>query len=177
MSRVKALYEATEARYDGQVTLRSPPPPRLGPPLIGALLRGPWEVVHQRLLSGLHERGFTDLGPAHLSVLKWPGPDGLRPSELAAQARVTKQAMNYLLGNMEQAGYVIRAQDPHDLRSRRVRLTARGHAVATAMREIVREVEADWEHELGAERFAELRTLLGELHDKVCTRQGPATRS
>jgi hypothetical protein len=45
------------------------------------------------------------------------------------------------------------------------------------MREIVREVEADWERELGAERFAELRTLLGELRDKVGTGQGPATRS
>jgi DNA-binding MarR family transcriptional regulator len=150
------------------VTLRSSTPRPFGPPLIGALLRGPWEVVHQRLLDGLHERGFTDLGPAHLLVLQWPTPDGLRPSELAAQARMTKQAMNYLLGNMEQAGYLTRAQDPDDRRSRRIRLTGRGHAVIKAMREIVREVEADWERELGAERFAELRTLLGELRDKVC---------
>ena len=150
------------------MTLRSSTQRPVGPPLIGALLRGPWEVVHQRMLDGLHERGFTDLGPAHLLVLQWPSPDGLRPSELAAQARMTKQAMNYLLGNMQQAGYLTRAKDPDDRRSRRIRLTARGHAVTEAMREIVREVEADWERELGAEPFAELRTLLGELRDKVC---------
>lgn len=148
------------------MTLRSPTRRPVGPPLIGALLRGPWEVVHQRMLDGLHERGFTDLGAAHLLVLQWPSPDGRRPSELAAQARMTKQAMNYLLSNMQQAGYLTRVDDPEDRRSRRIRLTARGRAAIKAIREIVREVEADWERELGAERFAELRNLLGELHDK-----------
>ena len=32
-----------------------------GPPLIGALLRIPWEAVQQRMLERLHENGFEDL--------------------------------------------------------------------------------------------------------------------
>src|ERR1700756_73214 len=79
------------------------------PPLIGALLRVPWETVHERMLTGLHERGFGDLVAAHLNVLLYPGPEDMRPSDLAARTRMSKQALNYLLGQMEQLGYLTRA--------------------------------------------------------------------
>jgi len=45
-----------------------------GPPLIGALLRVPLETVRARMLERLHEHGFTDLDPAHLILLQYPGP-------------------------------------------------------------------------------------------------------
>jgi DNA-binding MarR family transcriptional regulator len=140
---------------------------RHGPPLIGALLRMPWERVLERLLAGLHERGFTDLGAAHLTVLQWPGPDDLRPSELAARSRISKQALNYLLGQLERRGYLQRQDDPRDQRFKRIALTERGQRAARAMRDIVREVEAEWSHALGPERFAELRLLLTDLNDQV----------
>ena len=63
-------------------------------PLIGALLRIPWEEVRSRMLERLHERGFDDLDQAHLALFQYPGPDGARPSELAARLRVSKQAVN-----------------------------------------------------------------------------------
>jgi DNA-binding MarR family transcriptional regulator len=134
-----------------------------GPPLIGALLRAPWEVVRERMLAGLHARGFTDLHAAHLNVLQYPGPDGLRPSELAAQTRMTKQALNYLLGQMERLGYLERRDDAADQRFKRIHLSRRGHGAIRAIREIVGEVEAEWEQELGPDNFAELRELLGRL--------------
>jgi len=55
--------------------------------LIGALLRIPWEIVRERMLEGLHQRGFTDLIPADLTVLQYPGPDNLR--RCAASTRST----------------------------------------------------------------------------------------
>src|SRR5678816_3365537 len=76
-----------------------------GPPLIGALLRMPWEVVQRRMLAALHERGFDDLDAAHLNVFQYPGPEGARPSELAARLRISKQALNYLLGELEPVSY------------------------------------------------------------------------
>jgi DNA-binding MarR family transcriptional regulator len=133
------------------------------PPLIGALLRMPWEIVRQRMLDGLHQRGFTDLVPAHLTVLQYPGPDGQRPSELADRVRISKQALNYLLGQMEDLGYLTRETDNEDQRAKRVRLTARGHAVIQNIREIVAEVETEWETQLGAASFAQLRDLLTQL--------------
>jgi DNA-binding MarR family transcriptional regulator len=137
--------------------------PAIGPPLIGALLRAPWETVRERMLAGLHERGFDDLHAAHLTVLQYPPPDDIRPLDLATQRRLSKQALNHQLGQLERLGYVSRRPDPDDRRHTRVDLTARGRAAIAAIREIVREVELEWESRLGPRRFAQLRELLVEL--------------
>ena len=86
----------------------------------------PWEAVQRHMLERLHERGFDDLDAAHLNVFQYPGPQGARPSELAARLRISKQALNYLLGELERLGYLERRPDPDDLRSKRIALTARG---------------------------------------------------
>lgn len=135
----------------------------LEPPLIGALLRRPWETVRERMLSGLHQAGFSDLVAAHLTVLQYPGPENRRPSDLAAETNMSKQAIDYLLGQMEELGYLAREHDENDQRSRRIRLTERGHAAARTMRDIVREVEREWAKEVGPTRFEQLRELLIEI--------------
>jgi DNA-binding MarR family transcriptional regulator len=138
--------------------------PPVGPPLIGALLRIPWEAVQRHMLARLHERGFDDLDAAHLHLLQYPGPQGRRPSELAADLRVSKQALNYQLGQLERLGYLERQQDPHDLRSKRIVLTERGLALIPVIREAVAEMESAWARELGTEHFARLRGLLVDLN-------------
>src|SRR5207245_2954726 len=115
-----------------------------GPPLIGAFLRMPWEAVQQRMLERLHERGFDDLDAAHLNVFQYPGPQGARPSELAARLRISKQALNYLLGELERLDYLERRPDPDDLRSKRVALTLRGTSAISVIREAVGEIETAW---------------------------------
>ena len=124
----------------------------------------PWEEVQRRMLDRLHERGYDDLDAAHLHVFQYPGPQGARPSELAARLRISKQALNYLLGQLERLGYLERVADPDDLRSKRVALTARGAAAITVIREAVADLETAWARELGADRFAQLRGLLLELN-------------
>jgi DNA-binding MarR family transcriptional regulator len=116
------------------------------------------------MLTGLHERGFTDLAPAHVDVWRYPGPENQRPSELATQTRMTKQALNYLLGQLEHLGYLTRETDPNDQRSKRVRLTPRGHAATGAIYEIVQEVETEWAQQLGPRKFGQLRRLLTQLY-------------
>ena len=137
----------------------------LGPPLIGALLRMPVDAIRARMLAELHEAGFDDLVPAHLIVLQYPGPENRRPSELASQARMTKQAMNYLLGEMQRLGYLKREPDRQDHRSKRVRLTRRGDAAGQTIRQIVGQIETELEHELGPQQFGHLRTLLIALNE------------
>ena len=134
------------------------------PPLIGALLRVPFETVRDRMLAGLHERGFTDLVAAHLDVFQYPGPENQRPLQLATQTRMTKQALNYLLGQLQQLGYLTRETDDSDQRFKRIRLTPRGHAATKAIREIVQDVETEWGQQLGARKFAQLRDLLTQLY-------------
>lgn len=136
-----------------------------GPPLIGALLRAPATRVRRHMLLRLHEHGFTDLDAAHLDVFQYPGPQGLRPSELAARLQISKQALNYLLGQLESRGYLSRAADPEDLRSKRIVLTERGLATVPVIRSAVAELEGEWGERLGPKRFAQLRALLVDLND------------
>jgi DNA-binding MarR family transcriptional regulator len=136
-----------------------------GPPLIGALLRVPLETVRRRMLDRLHENGFEDLEAAHLIVLQYPGPQGRRPSELASQLQVSKQALNYLLGELERLGYLERRPDPDDRRSKRIALTPRGLAIVPVIRGAVGEIEAEWAKQLGTKRFDQLRRLLLDLND------------
>jgi DNA-binding MarR family transcriptional regulator len=149
----------------------SPPPP-----LIGALLRVPFETVRDRMLTGLHERGFTDLVAAHLDVFQYPGPENQRPLELAIKTRMTKQALNYLLGQLQQLGYLNRETDNRDKRSKRIRLTPKGLAAGKAIREIVQELEAEWEQQLGPRKFAQLRGLLTQLYAVVTPTSDQAKR-
>jgi DNA-binding MarR family transcriptional regulator len=135
-----------------------------GPPLIGALLRVPWEAVQRHMLERLHERGFDDLDAAHLNVFQYPGPQGARPSELAGRLRISKQALNYLLGQLERLDYLERRPDPDDLRSKRLALTPRGTAAVRVIRDAVAEIESAWAQQLGPQRFAQLRGLLLDLN-------------
>src|SRR6266576_6682261 len=120
-----------------------------GPALIGALLRLPWDAVQQHMLDRLHESGFTDFDAAYLTVFQYPGPQGSRPSELAARLRISKQALNYLLGGLERLGYLERRADLDDLRSKRIALTPRGTAVVNAIRDAVADLETAWAKQLG----------------------------
>jgi DNA-binding MarR family transcriptional regulator len=135
------------------------------PPLIGALLRAPWEAVQRHMLDRLHDRGFADFDAAYLIVFQYPGPDGARPSDLAARLRVSKQALNHLLTQLEKLGYLDRRPDPDDLRSKRITLTARGSSAVRVIREAVAEIETSWAQQLGARRFAEFRRLLLDVNE------------
>jgi len=132
------------------------------PPFIGALLRLARQTVVERLLKGLADAGFADINAAYFSVLHYPTPDGATPSELAERASMSKQAMNYTLGQLEELGYLKRTSEP-GRRQTTVRLTARGwHAIETIF-ETSLAIEAELRSAVGADRYAEFRTALQRL--------------
>jgi DNA-binding MarR family transcriptional regulator len=155
------MIETTSSSHFTKTAMDGEP---FGPPLIGALLRMPWEAVQRHMLERLHERGFDDFDAAYLNVFQYPGPQGARPSDLAARLRISKQALNYLLGELERLDYLERQPDPDDLRSKRVALSPRGTAAISVIREAVGEIETTWAQQLGPKRFAQLRKLLLELN-------------
>ena len=115
------------------------------------------------MLERLHEEGFDDFDRAYFTVFRYPGPQGARPTDYAAQVGISKQALNYLLRELERLGYVEREPHPDDLRSKRIVITERGVAAVGVIRRAVAEMEAAWEQQLGPKRFAQLRDLLLEL--------------
>jgi DNA-binding MarR family transcriptional regulator len=150
----------SSSRFTNSAAPTDPP----APPLIGALLRMPWEVVQEHMLERLHAQGCSDFDASYLAVFQYPGPQGERPSELAARLRVSKQALNHLLGQLERRGYLERQTDPSDGRSRRIALTPRGTRAVTIIREAVAEMEDRWTQQLGPRRFNQLRLLLLDLN-------------
>ncbi|MEJ2006790.1 MAG: MarR family transcriptional regulator [Acidobacteriota bacterium] len=131
--------------------------------LIGALLRVPAQSIHRRIIKELNKAGFHELRLPHIAVLQFPGPDGVRPTTLAERAGISKQAMNQLLGSLEEYGYLVRSDSPNGGRARVVRFTKRGRAAYSKIYDILRDVEREWSTELGPRRFAQLKALLIEV--------------
>lgn len=130
-----------------------------GGPLLGALLRLCHAEVHTALDDGFARAGYPRLHGAATQPL-WDAPDGLRLTQLAHIAGVSKQAMAEMVDTMVGAGYVERVADPTDGRARRLRLTKRGREASLHARKLVREVEARWEARIGKRRVADLRETL-----------------
>jgi DNA-binding MarR family transcriptional regulator len=104
-----------------------------------------------------------DLRPTHGCVFRFVRGDGMRLTELAGLAGMTKQSVGELVDDLVGLGYVERAPDPADGRAKLIRLTPRG---AEAQREGFRlfaRLEARWAKRFGAERLALLRETLEEI--------------
>lgn len=140
--------------------LSEPPPPPLA---IGALLRFALDDLRERIYRDVLDAGFADVRPVHVTLFRWPGPDGMRPTELAAAVHVSKQSVNDRLGELERLGYLTREPDPADSRARIVRLTARGRRLHEAALAAHERIEREWAEVVGAKRFAALRETLGAL--------------
>lgn len=131
--------------------------------MLGALLRIPFQAIVARIHEGLAVAGYTDLRPAHFVVFQQMRPEGVRLTELAESAQITKQSMGYIVDYLEEQGYVERVPDPADGRARIIRLTERGKSVERTAREIIQDVEAEWSRHLGERRMRQLHQTLSDL--------------
>jgi len=147
--------------------LEENPPVKTKDMLIGALLRVPAEAIHRRIIRELNQAGFSELSLPHMALFRFPGPDGVRPGVLAERAGMSKQAMNRLLGSLEDLGYLARSDAPDEGRARVVHLTRRGFAAWAKAHEVLREIEREWRDELGPKDFAQLKRLLGKVWEST----------
>lgn len=104
-----------------------------------------------------------DLRPAHVQVLSGGPIDGLRVTELADRASMTKQSMHELVVHLERCGYVRREPDPADSRARLVRLTERGRELEETAHAASARLHLAWRARVGADRFDALWATLQEL--------------
>jgi DNA-binding MarR family transcriptional regulator len=145
----------------------------LDSPAIGGLLRMVWQLHRDRLYERLVAAGYPDVTRAQFALLRFPGVDGMRPSDAAELAGLSKQTVNDLLGELERTGYLERKPHPIDGRGRIVQLTPRGKRLHQTTHEISRELEAEWAAQVGPQR---IRSLKRTLEDMLASspRGGPA---
>jgi DNA-binding MarR family transcriptional regulator len=136
-----------------------------------------WQWVRDQIYAGVVAAGYDDLNPSHVALFRYPGLDGVRPTELADQVQITKQSVNDLLGHLEQHGYIVREPDPADGRARVVRLTKKGWRFEDTVNAQAQAAEERMTAMLGARRFAQLRDALVELAQSITGNDPPASTS
>lgn len=91
------------------------------------------------------------------------GPDGIRQTDLAERASLTKQAVQQFVDELEKDGIVTRTRDKTDARARWIRLTPAGEAAMRDADRIKVEIETRWRHLLGDAGFATLDSSLRQV--------------
>jgi len=138
------------------------------------MMRALWQEARDRIHEAFAEGGYGDVRAEHLAVLQHPGPDGQRPSALAARAGMSRQAINHLLSHLERAGYLERYTDPAG--ARLVALTDSGHTLMDHIRAVAATIEREWAQDVGVRRLEELRSTLTDLQAARQARLGVAAR-
>ncbi len=128
-----------------------------------ALLYTAADALVAELSARLEQAGYGDVRQAHGCVFGNLAPDGMRLTELAELAGMTKQGVGEAVSDLERLGYAERVADPSDGRAKIIRLTDRGRAAQRAGFEIIGVIESEWAQRFGAERVEEMRALLAEL--------------
>jgi DNA-binding MarR family transcriptional regulator len=133
--------------------------------MLGALLRTAYSAFMEGFEPGLAAAGYGDVRLSHTPVLQPLSVrrEGMRASELASLAGMTKPSIGYLIDYLEQRGYVERVPHPSDGRAQLVRLTPHGWEMSQTGRRLVREREDRWAALIGQEAVEELRHRLQEL--------------
>jgi DNA-binding MarR family transcriptional regulator len=129
------------------------------------MLRVVWRWVRDEMYAGVVAAGYDDLNAAHVELWRYPGLDGIRPSQLAEHVGITKQSVNDLLGHLERQGYLGRVPDPTDGRGRVIRLTSKGHQLQATIHDEARAAQLRIAEILGPRRFAQLHSSLELLTD------------
>ena len=128
------------------------------------------EMAHRRLNAALAAGGivgFPELRGSHHRLLQMVPPQGIRITDMAALAAMTKQSLGEFVDWLEQSGFVSSGRDPSDGRVRLVLLTERGRAAVAESRRVIEAVEREWREEVGAARYDVMKDVLRELGQDV----------
>ena len=97
----------------------------------------------------LIEAGVTDHRDSWNNVMPHIPVSGIRLTELAARAGMTKQAMAELVAEIERRGYIRRTTDPADRRAKIIEFTDKGWGIVHLALSALGELEAEIVDRLG----------------------------
>jgi DNA-binding MarR family transcriptional regulator len=110
---------------------------------LGFLLAKATQRWNELLAERFAREGYADVRPSYGSLLvPLFEEDGLRMSELAARARLSKQTMTTMVRLLERDGLVRRTPHPSDRRATLVHLTPRARAFQPVVERVLGELDA-----------------------------------
>jgi DNA-binding MarR family transcriptional regulator len=130
-----------------------------GQPMI-RLLNAGFDAFAEEVYRRVAETPYSDIRPGHGCVFGNIEPEGMRLTDLAERAFMTKQSVGEVVSDLEKRGYAERVPDPNDGRAKIIRLTERGREAQAVGLGLIDEVEQEWVERFGAERVAALREAL-----------------
>jgi len=139
--------------------------PRILPiqiPLTG-LLDLAFEAMLAEFRIEIDSSEFNDLRITHGCVFRYVRETGMRLTEIAERANVTKQSAGEVVDDLVERGYVERMPDPADRRAKLICLTARGERAQAFGFRAFAAIEERWAERFGVERIADLRKTLEEI--------------
>jgi DNA-binding MarR family transcriptional regulator len=146
-------------------------------PLMGLLDAATEAYLHQ-FRRELEKSGYADLRPTHGCVFRFVREDGMRLTELATHAGMTKQSVGELVDDLVDLGYVQRVPDPEDRRAKLICLTEKGIQAQRLGFGLIDEIEDRWAERFGSERIGALREMLEQIVIELAPHAAPelATR-
>ena len=123
-----------------------------------------YRAMDERVVAAMRDAGYH-VTPAQARLAQRIDPAGLRLTDLAERAQVTKQTASQLVAALEQQGLVERVPDPEDGRARLIRFTERGTAAAQEAMQVVMGGEQEWAEHLGPRLTGQLRAALTKLRE------------
>ncbi len=132
--------------------------------IFSQLLRRPYEALLMKMHAELAAAGYADSYPSWgTNIFHYLRGGGLRLTELAKRTHMTKQALRYIINQLEAAGYVERVPDPTDGRAKIIRLTERGWQGRRVAYEIIASLEHECLRQLGEERMKQFEDLMKDV--------------
>src|SRR6516225_12114517 len=139
------------------------PQPHPGQPTT-TLLRTAYNAISAAIYRHVEQAAGPGLRPAHGNALEMLAlHDGLRLTDIAAQAGMTTQSMGELVDDLVSKGYLRRQEDPADRRAKRIYLTGKGRQAADAGHAATRTAEQQLQAALGPLQYRQLRRNLAAI--------------
>jgi DNA-binding MarR family transcriptional regulator len=135
-------------------------------PSTPTLLRTAYNVLSAAIYRAVSQAGAADMRPAHGNAMEMLSiQDGLRLTDIAAQAGMAPQSMGEIVDDLVSRGYLARREDPSDRRAKRIYPTQKGRDTAQASRIALLEVEQRMSEVLGTNKYQEMRHNLAAISE------------
>ena len=133
-------------------------------PATTTLLRTAYNAISAVIYRHVAQAAGAGLRPAHGNALEMLAlQDGLRLTDIAAQAGMAPQSMGEVVDDLVAKGYLRRQEDPADRRAKRIYLTGLGRQAADAGQVATRQAEAQIQAALGPRQYQQLRRNLAAI--------------